>query len=152
MNGDVRHFRRKLFGGFDTHDVMRYIEELAGQRNKYKMTGDKMEHELRGLNAEIKRLQSELDDTERRITDIKVKALDASTRDFSTLRDAYTEIRSEMETTTCSISSELTTLNSALTDLTSVLDKTSERFAELHAMMEHEKAELLTMKVGRLPT
>jgi chromosome segregation ATPase len=151
MNGDVRHFRRKVFGGFDSRDVMRYIEELAGQRNRYKMTGEKLESELKSLNAEIKKLQSELDDTERRITDIKVKALDASSRDFSVLRDAYTEIRSEMETTASSITSEISNLNSSLTVLTSVLDKTGERFSELQAMMENEKAELLSLKVGRLP-
>lgn len=150
MNGDIRHFKRKIFGGFDSRDVMRYIEDLAGQRNKYKMTGDKLENELKNLNIEIKELQSELDDTERRITDIKVKVLDASSQDISTLRDAYTEIRSEMETSACSITNEITNLNSTLSVLTSVLDRTSVRFAELQAMMEHEKAELLSSKVGRL--
>ncbi len=148
MNGDVRHFKRKVFGGFDSRDVMRYIEELAGQRNRYKMTGDKLETELKNLNAEIKQLQCELDDTERRITDIKVKALDASSQDIMTLRDAYTEIRSEMETTTCSLTSEITNLSGTLSVLTAVLDKTSARFNELQAMMEHEKNELLTSKVG----
>lgn len=150
MNGDVRHFRRKFFGGFDSRDVVRYIEELAGQRNRYKMTGDRLENELKTLNDEIKRLQSELDDTERRITEIKVKSLDASSRDISSLKDAYTDIRSEMETTACSITNEITNLNSTLTVLTSVIDRTSERFAEIQSMMEQEKSELLSLKVGRL--
>lgn len=150
MNGDVRHFRRKFFGGFDSRDVVRYIEELAGQRNRYKMTGDRLENELKTLNDEIKRLQSELDDTERRITEIKVKSLDASSRDISSLKDAYTDIRSEMETTACSITNEITNLNSTLTVLTSVIDRTSERFAEIQSMMEQEKYELLSLKVGRL--
>jgi len=150
MNGDVRHFRRKLFGGFDSRDVMRYIEELAGQRNRYKMTGDRLEDELKNLNDEIKRLQSELDDTEHRITEIKIKSLDKSAHDFLTLKDAYTEIRSEMETTACSISHEITNLNGTLTVLTSVLDRTSERFAEIQTMMDNEKAELLSLKIGGL--
>ena len=138
MNGDVRHFRRKFFGGFDSRDVMRYIEELAGQRNRYKMTGDRLEIELKNLNDEIKRLQSELDDTERRITEIKIKSLEKSSHDFSTLKDAYSEIRSEMEITACSITREITNLNGALTVLTSVLDRTSERFAEIQSMIDQE--------------
>ncbi|NMA25686.1 MAG: hypothetical protein GX936_08480 [Clostridiales bacterium] len=150
MNGDVRHFRRKIFGGFDSRDVMRYIEELAGQRNRYKMTGDRLENELKNLNEEIKRLQSELDDTERRITEIKIKALDKSEHNFTTLKDAYTEIRSEMETTACSITREITNLNGTLTVLTSVLDRTSERFAEIQSMIDQEKSELLSLKIRGL--
>lgn len=150
MNGDVRHFRRKIFGGFDSRDVMRYIEELAGQRNRYKMTGDRLENELKNLNEEIKRLQSELDDTERRITEIKIKALDKSEHNFTTLKDAYTEIRSEMETTACSITREITNLNGVLTVLTSVLDRTSERFAEIQSMIDQEKSELLSLKIRGL--
>jgi phage-related tail protein len=151
MNGDIRHFRRKVFGGFDSRDVMRYIEELAGQRNRYKMTGDRLESELTNLNDEIKKLQCELDDTERRITEIKVRSLEETSHDLSSLTAAYTEIRTEMETTTCSLSNEITNLNSTLTVLTSVLDKTSARFAEIQSMMDQEKAELLSLKVGRLP-
>jgi phage-related tail protein len=150
MNGDVRHFRRKFFGGFDSRDVMRYIEELAGQRNRYKMTGDRLEIELKNLNDEIKRLQSEIDDTERRITEIKIKSLEKSNHDFSTLKDAYSEIRSEMETTACSITREITNLNGVLTVLTSVLDRTSERFTEIQSMIDQEKSELLSLKTGRL--
>ncbi len=149
MNGEIRHFRRKLFGGFDNRDVMRYIEELAGQRNRYKMTGDRLEDELRDLNAEIKRLQNELDDTERRITAIKVKSIDETSDELSTLQESYTEIRTEMETTACSITNEISNLSSTLSVLTSVLDRTSERFTELQVMMECEKDDLLALKVGR---
>ena len=60
MSGDVKHFKRRFFGGFDTTDVMLYIEELAAQRNKYKSTGDRLEAELKTLNAELHSLNSEI--------------------------------------------------------------------------------------------
>ena len=149
MSGDVRHFRRRFFGGFDTNDVMLYIEELAAQRNKYKTTGDRLELELKTLNAEIRRLQSELDDADRRISDIKVRSLDEAGGSIATLKETYTNIRSEVESTTSNISLELARLNNTLISLSSVLDKTGFRFSELQTLVEHEKAELISAHAGR---
>ncbi len=103
MISDVRHFKRRFFGGFDSRDVMAYIEELAAQRNKYKISGDRLEAELKDLNAEIKRLQTELDEADRRIMDIKIKTLDEASGSISKLKDTYSNIRSEMESTTNTI-------------------------------------------------
>lgn len=150
MISDVRHFKRRFFGGFDSHDVMAYIEELAAQRNKYKMSGDRLEAELKDLNAEIKRLQTELDEADRRIMDIKIKTLDEASGSISTLKDTYSNIRSEMESTTNTICSELSRLNSTLTLLSSVLDKTGSRFTELQAMLDRDKEEALSTRSTRV--
>lgn len=150
MSGEVRHFRRRFFGGFDTNDVMLYIEELAAQRNKYKTTGDRLELELKNLTDEIKRLQADLDDADRRIMEIKVKSLDEANNSISTLKETYTNIRSEMETTTNTICSELGKLNNTLTTLSSVLDRTGYRFTELQTLVEHEKAEALSSMSSRI--
>jgi chromosome segregation ATPase len=139
MSGDIRHFRRRFFGGFDENDVMRYIEELAAQRNKYKLTGDRLEKELFDLNAEIKSLQSELDEADRRIMEIKLKTLDEASDSLSSLNDSYSSMRSEVETTAYAISGELTKLSTTLSCLTSVLDKTGHRFTELQTLLAEEK-------------
>ena len=144
MSGDVRHFRRKLFGGFDSHDVMRYIEELAAQRNKYRQTGDKLEVELKNLNAEIKRLQTELDEADHRIKD----TLDEASSSIALLKDTYSDVRSEMETTSNTISNELAKLNSTLTVLASIIDKTGSRISELQ-VTRHEKPESSCTKTVR---
>lgn len=145
MNGDIRYFRRKLFGGFDSRDVMRYIEELAGQRNTYKMTGDKMELELKKLNGEIKRLQNELDEADRRIKD----TLGEASSNIASFKDKYASIQTEMETTTNAISNELAKLNSTLTDLSDVIDQTGSRFTELQAMVGHNKPDFISSKAAR---
>ncbi|SHI05813.1 hypothetical protein SAMN02745823_02139 [Sporobacter termitidis DSM 10068] len=151
MGGDVRHFRRRFFGGFDTGDVMAYIEELAAQRNKYKTAGDKLEAELKDLTAEIKRLQGELDNADRRIMDIKVHALEDASDSVSELKETYTGIKTEMESTTSTICSELNKLNNTLTTLTTVLDRTGSRFAELQSAVEQEKADALAAMSERFP-
>ena len=143
MSGDIRHFRRRVFGGFDENDVMRYIEELAGQRNKYKLNGDRLEQDLKALQFELKRLQSELDNADRRIMDIKVKTLGQAGSNISSLKESYLNVRSEVEETAKSISGELSKLNSTLTLLSSVLDKTSYSFSELESSVEQEKAEVV---------
>jgi peptidoglycan hydrolase CwlO-like protein len=146
---DVRHFRRRFFGGFDTSDVMTYIEELAAQRNKYKSTGDRLEAELQNLNAEIKRLQGDLDDADRRIMDIKIKSLEEASSGITSLKETYSSIRSEMEVTTYNICNELNKLNNTLSSLSSVLDKTSYRFTELQTLVEHEKADAVSARSAR---
>lgn len=149
MSSDVRHFRRRFFGGFDASDVMAYIEELAGQRNKYKKSGDRLEAELKELNAEILRLQNEVDEADQRIAAIKIKALDEASGSISTLRDTYSNMRSEMESTTNTISSELSRLNNTLTLLSSVLDKTGSRFSELQTMLDRDKEEAFSSRAAR---
>ncbi len=143
MSGDIRHFRRRVFGGFDENDVMRYIEELAGQRNKYKLTGDRLEQDLKALQFELKRLQGELDNADRRIMDIKVKTLGQAGSNISSLKESYLNVRSELDETAKSISGELSKLNSTLTLLSSVLDKTGYSFSELESSVEQEKAEVV---------
>lgn len=150
MSGDVRHFRRKLFGGFDTVDVMRYIEELAAQRNKYKSTGDRLESELKALGDEIKRLQTELDSADRRIMEIKIKTLGDASGSIASLQESYSTMRTEVETTTVAISGELSKLSTTLASLTSVLDMTSRRFSELETTLEQEKSEAAAAHIARL--
>ena len=149
MSGDVKHFKRRFFGGFDTTDVMLYIEELAAQRNRYKMTGDRLEAELKTLNTEIRRLQEELDEADRRIMDIKVHSLEEASGSIASLKDTYTDIRTEMESTTNNICSELSRLNGTLTSLSTVLDTTSNRFNELQTLVEHEKADAIAAHSAR---
>ncbi len=142
MSGDVRHFRRRLFG-FDTSDVMAYIEELAAQRNKYKLNGDKLESELKSLGEEMRRLQASVDDADRRINDIRINALDQAGGSLSAVRQSYAGIRNEMETTTSTIANELTRLNGSLSVLSSVLDDAGRNFSELQSQVEQEKAEAI---------
>ncbi len=149
MSGDVRHFRRRFFGGFDTSDVMTYIEDLAAQRNKYKVTGDKLEQELKNLSEEIKRLQCELDDADRRVMDIRVRSIEEASGSIATLKETYTDIRSDMETSTYTISSELAKLNGTLTSLSSVLDSTGNRLSELQTIVDEEKADILSARDAR---
>jgi chromosome segregation ATPase len=144
-----RFFRRRFFGGFDTGDVISYIEELAAQRNKYKTTGDKLETELIKLSAEIKRLQAEVDDADMRIMDIKAHALEQASDSVTVLNASYSSIRSEMETTATTICRELNKLGGTLQALSSVLDRTSSRFNELQVMAEREKAEAIAARTAR---
>ena len=143
MSGDIRHFRRRLFGGFDENDVMKYIEELAGQRNKYKLTGDRLEKDLKNLQYELDRLQGELNEADQRIMDIKINSLSQAGSNISSLKESYLNIRSQMENTAQTISGELSKLNSTLTLLSSVLDKTGFRFSELETSVEREKAAVI---------
>jgi chromosome segregation ATPase len=142
MGNDIRYFKRKIFGGFDSHDVIKYIEELAGQRNKYKYLGEKLEKELAVLNAELKRLQDELANADRRFLTYKVSALENASTNLTELENSFSDIRMDMENTTAQVSSEFEKITGTLEMLTSVLDKTGMRFSELRSIIEDEKGEM----------
>lgn len=144
-----RHFRRRLFGGFDQGDVISYIEELAAQRNKYKTAGAKLETELKNLTAEVKRLQAEVDDADRRIMDIRTRALEEASDSVKALNSAYSAIRSEVESAATTLCGELNKLGITLAELSTVLDKTTYRFSELQAATEQEKAEAIAARAAR---
>jgi chromosome segregation ATPase len=142
MSNDIRYFKRKIFGGFDSHDVIKYIEELAGQRNKYKYLGEKLEKELAELNGELKRLQDELANADKRFLTYKVSALESASANLTELENSFSDIRMDMEATTSQVASEFDKITGTLEMLTSVMDKTGMRFSELRSIVEDEKCEM----------
>lgn len=143
MSGEVRRFRRKLFGGFDTCDVMRYIEELASQRNQYKLSGDKLGTELQQFKSEIAALREQLSDADRRVSELSFHSIEDASVSVEALKDTYTGIRTEMEAISSIIGAELDRLSGTLTNLSNAFEQTDTRLGEITSAIEQEKEDLL---------
>jgi chromosome segregation ATPase len=138
MSGEVRCFRRRLFG-FDANDVMQYISELAAQRNQYKRAGDRLEAEITQFKNEIAALRDRLAETERRVSEIGRQSLDSAALELSALQATYENLRSEMEDIAEILASELNRLGGTLTSLSAAFDETDVRLRDISSALENEK-------------
>ena len=59
MKGEKEFFRKKVFGGFNRDDVIKYITGLAEERNEALEAKEKAEKKARALAEEIKKLREE---------------------------------------------------------------------------------------------
>ena len=71
MTGEVQFIRKQFFGGFKRKDVSEYITKLARERNEERDKNaqaseliSELKTEIEKLNAEIKRLKSNISNNE----------------------------------------------------------------------------------------
>ena len=55
------NMRSKLFGGFDRHDVSKYVVKLANERNELKARVEQLEAENEALRASLQEAVAEID-------------------------------------------------------------------------------------------
>ena len=55
------NMRGKLFGGFDRHDVSKYVVTLAKERNELKARVEQLEAENEALRASLQEAVAEMD-------------------------------------------------------------------------------------------
>jgi hypothetical protein len=60
MVGEIRRFKREVFGGFDRRDVIGYIKELAQERDMYRETAERLASSLLTMNGETEDLRAEV--------------------------------------------------------------------------------------------
>jgi chromosome segregation ATPase len=138
MGGEVRCFRRRLFG-FDANDVMQYITELASQRNHYKRAGDQLEAEMIQFKIEIAALRERLSEADRRVAEIGTRSFDNAAQDLTSLQATYESLRGEMEAIAEILASELARLSGTLTSLSAAFDETDVRLRDITTVIENER-------------
>jgi len=60
MNGEKAFFRKKVFGGFNRDDVVKYIAKIAEERNEALAAKEKIKKEMQALEDEIKSLNDQI--------------------------------------------------------------------------------------------
>ena len=130
MSGEVRCFRRRLFG-FDARDVMEYIAQLAVERNQYKRAGDRLEAEISKIKNELSALQERMAEADRRVAEIGAKSFDSATQELESLKETYEGLRTEMMEIADRLSAEISRLSGSLTGLSAAFDETDSRLREI---------------------
>ena len=59
MKGEKEFFRKRIFGGFNREDVVKYIAKIADERNDAIAAKEKAERELKALGEELKKLHEQ---------------------------------------------------------------------------------------------
>ena len=60
MKGEKEYFRKKVFGGFNRDDVIKYIARIADERNEAIAAKEKAQKDAKALADEIKQLREQL--------------------------------------------------------------------------------------------
>lgn len=138
MSPESRNFKCRFIGGFDRHDVMTYIEELAAQRNMYRDCSTELKSKLEEMKANLDLARQELDAANNRIVDIKINALNDAAASLDALQKQYDTVRSDMEVTAAHVRNELSRVSDTLELMSSILDTTGARFGELRNIIGTE--------------
>ena len=139
MPGEINGFRKRFFGGFNRRDVVDYIAQLAKERNELLAQRDKAVQEASKLSGELTTALSEFEEMKRVADQAKLEALESASKTFSELDGAFKALRKEIETTSAGVCAELETAGKTIASVPSVLERASERFNKLWAVLETEK-------------
>lgn len=84
MSSIPNSFKHNMIGGFRQADVMKYIKQIAKQRNEYRDRSDSMESTLAQLTAENEQLKD------------RIAQLEAQVAEGSARRDAHAEFEARV--------------------------------------------------------
>jgi len=57
MNGEVKFFRKRFFGGFNRDDVVKYVSKLAHERNEHLSAKEAAEAQVKEMTSEVEPLR-----------------------------------------------------------------------------------------------
>lgn len=120
MAGEIKTFRKKLFGGFDPRDVADYIALLARERNSYLKAKDDAEYELLELRRELAEVRSEAAE----------RASDA----LSGLEREYENVRADVTAAGGNMRAELLQIDDAIALLSSAITRAKGQLCEFSAV------------------
>ncbi len=151
MSPDNKTFRRKLIGGFNRGDVIKYIESLAGERNDYKSRCaerdaqlEKIQNEYAELSDTVDSLRRELDEAQNRADEYKLSVLDSTEKAVDELFEQYNIVRYDMDGAVARINSELSKVSETLSKMSEILDKGTSSIQVMSDYIDSEKISILS--------
>ena len=126
MNAEKGNFRRNLFGGFNREDVIKYIEQLSAERNKYKNDCLRLEGEAEELRARLDEALRRAEAEAKRADEIRIAAAKDAAEMVRALEEKYEKVRIEMEETLSNLKSDILRANDSLSVVTDILCRPAE--------------------------
>lgn len=142
MRNEIGNFKNKLFGGFDRHDVVNYIEEIAAARNQYRQEAETLREQVEELTARVEtaesaeeRARADAADADHRAEEIRITAVQDAAAALADLEEKYREIRMDMEVTAAHVRCELTRIGESIQGLLQAFTTTEEKISALRASL-----------------
>lgn len=144
MKGERGNFKGRVFGGFNRHDVIDYIETLAAQRNELSRDNEKLREQVEALeerlDAEIPPInepEAEREDGRRELRD----ALEEARQVLSGVKSEYDAICTDIKINAAQTNHELKLIAAKLTGLQDSLSAAGERLEAIGAELSEETGE-----------
>jgi len=141
MSGEINFFRKRFFGGFNREDVVKYISELAHERNEYKSAKDIAENEAKTMADEIEPLRAESAQARKKETELK-ESIEVAENEVSELREAKEKAEREVRLA----EREVTSLKQELDEAKKQLDEMRDAKNKITYDMQTLKADYDNLK------
>lgn len=139
MGEENEIFKSKVFGGFDRHDVSKYIEGLAAERNSLKEENERLREQLDLMEKEYSEKSNEdslrIAQLEEELAQERIRpheaAIAGAEEIMSEFRRKYREFREDMELSLAHTRCELTKAKECTDGLWNMFDITEKRIDEM---------------------
>lgn len=121
-------------GGFNRMDVVKYIECLAAERNKYKSEAEALTDELSLTEQKVESLEKNAVNQEKALADLestRLRLCEEMRSIIENTRDEYSSMKTEAEQSAAHLREELMKLCGDCEKLIALLDKSEGRLAAL---------------------
>ena len=136
MTGEIKSFRKQLFGGFDRKEVMGYIAQLSQERNVLGKAKLEAESALSKLADEIERLNSELEEANAAAAKGREDgqaAFEAAMLAFEDLKTEFGQVHKDITDAFARANGELVSAAVPMKELPGVIEKTEEKLRGMQA-------------------
>lgn len=123
------NFKGRVFGGFNRHDVIDYIEKLAGERNDLLRENQKLQGRIEALEERLERAEDKRAAEEAR--SVAAKALEDAKGILEDVISGYEGVCGDININVSQAAHELGAVNVKLTTLQETLKSAGERLDEV---------------------
>ena len=136
MTGEIKFFRKRFIGGFNRHDVVDYIADLARERDENLALREKTEQDIQALMAEIDSLKLERDEAKRLAAEYKSEVLNAARKTLSEFEVSFNKLCMGFNIESIGICEQLEAARSIIEMLPGTLKEAGSMFSGLKALLD----------------
>ncbi len=119
------NFKGRVFGGFNRHDVIDYIEKLAGERNGLLLENQKLRGQVDALEERLEQAREQNPDEE--VRTVAAEALEDTRRVLEDVKASYDGICGDLNINVSQAAHELDVVGAKLAALQETLKSAGER-------------------------
>ena len=148
VKGEKGNFKGRVFGGFNRHDVIDYIETLADERNRLARENERLRGQLEALEERLAREPEETpapetepsQDLEGSRRELR-EALERARTVLKDVKSEYDAVCADIKIDATQTSHELTRIDTKLTGLMTSLSDAGKRVSDIGAELERDAEE-----------
>ena len=143
VSGEKGNFKGRVFGGFNRHDVIDYIETLATERNELSRENERLRGQVEALEERLEEASQPAPGPEAQPEDDGrqelLKALEQAEQILRDVKREYDNVCADLKINVSQADHEMKQISAKLSGLQSSLDAAGERLEAVSAQLEEKR-------------